>query len=177
MCVLLFRRRPLCEDEKQHNHNVEALPLLAWLSLCKHSMPNSDVISSGWTLCCAALHEATRVKGRRWKSAGVRIDSADAPQIGDFFYFHFDFVENLCMLCCLLKHGSVLEQALQLLTACVIVFHQFRLCPSHEMKEPIKALWLGRADRACVAAGTWIGCSGSVEITEDDNHYLTIQIY
>lgn len=57
------------------------------------------------------------------------------------------------MLCCLLKHESGLEQALQLLTACVIVFHRFRLCPSHSMKKPIKALWLGRADNiACTDA-------------------------
>lgn len=42
----------------------------------------------------------------------------------------------------LLKYVNMLEQAQQLLTACVIVCLEFRLCPGREMNKPIKALWL-----------------------------------
>lgn len=52
--------------------------------------------------------------------------------------FHFDFV---CVVL-LLKYVNMLEQAQQLLTACVIICLEFRLCPGREMNNPIKALWL-----------------------------------
>lgn len=42
----------------------------------------------------------------------------------------------------LLKYVNMSEQAQQLLTACVIVCLEFRLCPGSEMNKPIKALWL-----------------------------------
>lgn len=56
--------------------------------------------------------------------------------------FHFYFCgKSLCVVL-LLKYVNMLEQAQQLLTACVIVCLEFRLCPGSEMNKPIKALWL-----------------------------------
>lgn len=153
MCaiVLLYPPPLLCVLGCQTIIIMLKLYLLpSWLSLSKHSRSDSNVMCSGWTLCCAVLHKTK--KGRK---AGESGHSADTLQIGDF-----DFVDNQWMRCCLLNQGSLLEQAMQLLTDCVIVFHRFRLCPGPEMKRPIKVV--GTVGWRCV------GCSypGSVQVTE-----------
>lgn len=126
-----------------------------------------NVISSA-ELCCAALHEATRVKGRRQESdrrllrfhqAVISRRSADW---GFLFWLPLWFVENLCTPRCLLKHGSVLEQGAAAVDSRLNCFSPVQALPlPWKMKKPIKSLM----DVAC-AAGTR-ACLLLI-VTEDD---------
>lgn len=90
--MLLSHHRPPRAVDEQHNHNVENVS-------ARTRLPNSNVLDEP---CVVLL--CMKGRGSLWN----RWHSADWGLI--YFNFHFDFVGNLCMQHCLLKHGSVLAQ-------------------------------------------------------------------